>query len=245
MLFFFLLVLVGLAIAMPSLPWTFANMLQEALEESKEGQFIFMESSQTDLNRDIGLRALMGYPLLNPSRRRCSIYGCHMALKVVSQLLLVVGSQSGQKTLSGSTNGTDLSLCPPLPPTRVDIVTDSSYVYHHIHDSAKLLEWGSQPRMEDFVYAGDDDTWEANLDLIYPLAKAYYRLVEESISSNPLLANLTISFVFQPTNGDATASHVSTFSLKEKMETWAIEAAKRQYTRYFSQANVSAVASTS
>eukprot|EP00980_Cylindrotheca_fusiformis_P002077 scaffold463_cov92-Cylindrotheca_fusiformis.AAC.6 len=109
---------------------------------------------------------LLRYPYLRPSRNRCSLYVCRDALRFASELLLV-NRDSEFKESS----------------IHIDIFTDSNYAWELLNNSTNLLRWGSYERKDDFMYDGDAPEWTANVDILYPLSRTYYRLAKQDLIS--------------------------------------------------------------
>jgi hypothetical protein len=109
-------------------------------------------------------RILVGFPYLRPSRNRCELYACHEALKIVGNLL---------KQESSLENET----------VQVQICTDSDYAWNLLSNTSRLHAWGSVAE-NDFIYDGPGSSWRANPDLLHPISRTYYRLVEQIDSDN-------------------------------------------------------------
>ena len=107
---------------------------------------------------------LVGYPYLRPSRNRCSLYGCRDALR----LILVLLSREALRYPEIQRYNVE-----------IDIFTDSNYAWEMVRNSTTLEHWGSYNRSDDFVYDGNVPKWMANVDILYPLARTYYRLIHQ------------------------------------------------------------------
>mmetsp|Transcript_18027 Transcript_18027/g.20848 ORF Transcript_18027/g.20848 Transcript_18027/m.20848 type:complete len:180 (-) Transcript_18027:30-569(-) len=80
----------------------------------------------------------------------------------------------------------------------IEIYTDSSYAWNLLKNSTQLLNWGSHPTIEEFVYDGDYPIGFANRDLLYPLSKTIHGMVRNTIVTRDgtklCLGNIHISF---------------------------------------------------
>jgi hypothetical protein len=105
---------------------------------------------------------LLGYPYKRPTKSRCGLYVCRDALRFVCELLL----NNRDSEFKEST-------------MHIDIFTDSNYAWELLNNSTDLLRWGAYQRKDDFLFDGDTPEWKANIDILYPLSRTYYRLVEQ------------------------------------------------------------------
>ena len=106
-------------------------------------------------------RILIGFPYLRPSRNRCELYACHEALKMVGQLLKQESASLENETV------------------QVNIYTDSDYAWNLLSNTTRLHAWGSIENEKDFIYDGPGSSWRANPDLLHPISRTYYRLMEQ------------------------------------------------------------------
>jgi len=127
------------------------RQLQIAAESSTTA--VISEKEEPGSNFERGL-ILLQFPHLQPSRRRCDLCSCELALKIILNFL------------QESASSYDLSQFN----VRVEICSDSSYVYKIVKDRANLLRWGSYSSIDDFVY-GAGPTYLANPDILYPLSQ--------------------------------------------------------------------------
>lgn len=215
----------GMVVAMPSLSDGFAALLKEALKDLYATQLLGLEKCQLDDDQD-GLVAQIGYTNLEASRRRCSLSAVSVALRIVTQLYVLIGKASrGQRSQTASGEQS----CPPTP-THINIAMDSGYVYGLLKDTERLWEWGSALTQEEFVYTGEGSKWFANTDILFSLSRAYYKLVDpQGVISNLLQANITVNFVLD--TGQTTPTKASEF--RGKMDSWGKEAAKLFYERSY------------
>jgi len=116
-------------------------------------------------------RILIGFPYLRPSQNRCELYACHEAIKVVAQLLK---HEASVVSLQNET-------------VQVDVYTDSDYAWKLLHNTTRLHSWGATVNEKEFVYDGPGPVWRANPDLLHPLCRTYFRLVEQQDSDEALL----------------------------------------------------------
>jgi len=125
---------------------------------------------------------LSRYPYRRPSRNRCSLYVCREVLRIVMEILLF---QRSQDTATLTKNPTQASqpTASSLSNTTVhiDIFTDSTHVMDLLHNSTRLLEWGSFPTQDELFRHHNITTGQAwaNWDILYPLARTYWRLIRQ------------------------------------------------------------------
>lgn len=130
------------------------TLLRAASERCIPGALIPTEDRAADGS---GGLVLSTYPYTRPSRNRCTLFGCRSALRLIVELL------SSDPTLR------DYDV-------EVDIITDSNHVWELLHDSAALIRWGQYESSKEFVYDGPEPQWKVNSDILYPLARTYYRV---------------------------------------------------------------------
>jgi hypothetical protein len=155
---------------------------------------------------------LNGFPYLRPSRNRCELYACHDALKVILQLLK-------QEAVLNS-DAIKLKV-------QVDIYTNSDYAWKLLGNSSRIIVWGSYESEDAVNYGGPEPESYANLDLLYPLAKTYTRLVKHSSVAftaggavTPALAS-HIDIRFRHATSDGVADYASELAQKaRKAATW-------------------------
>jgi mTERF len=109
---------------------------------------------------------VLGYPYTRPSQRRCSLYVAREALRVAVELSI--------------TNPRDT-------PSDVVVVTDSHYVLDLLKNGTKVAEWGEAETAAAFQYDGPLQRFQANVDILYPLARTWFNLATR---------NCTVSFAF-------------------------------------------------
>ncbi|CAB9513790.1 mitochondrial transcription termination [Seminavis robusta] len=225
----------GIAVAIPGMlsVSSTAILLQQAIDDCSQGQLLRLKKNDGALSG-----ALLGYPLLLPSRRRCSLFACLVALRIVTRYVaLLTGAITKQQrnlgqpeTGSNATISTSARRPSSVPlPTHVDIVTDSTYAFGLLNDTARLLDWAMAPTQADFVYQGDEGSpsWWANKDIIWPLSRAYSRFVNFT-QSTAVGSNITVNFVLQ-TRGEKNL--VAAAAFRQQVDSWAKEAASVQYQR--------------
>jgi hypothetical protein len=98
---------------------------------------------------------ILGYPYTRPSQRRCSLYVVREALRVALELAKVMPSTYDE----------------------VVVVTDSHYVVDLLGNSSKVMEWGEAETATAFRYDGPLKRYQANLDILYPLARTCFHLM--------------------------------------------------------------------
>jgi hypothetical protein len=229
----------GIAIVMPGLAPSLARICEQAMEEGSQGQLLSLKQDKHDDGQL--LLALSGFPLLRPSRRRCSLFACLVALRVVSRFcrLILSNEQTAynnqpKPNANGPISHPGLSL-----PSQIDIVTDSSYAFGLLNDTDRLLEWANARTQLEFVYNGDESTAWANTDIIWPLSRAYYKVVSGNDDDPSDLgrdsSKMTVRFVLQAKHSNAGkeehANHVQTSAFRRQVDSWAKGAASVQYQR--------------
>jgi hypothetical protein len=112
-----------------------------------------------------GQTVLMPFSYTRPSAPRCHLYAACEALRVCREWV-----RRGQKNSI-------------LSSFELTLVTDSNYVVDMVSNTTKLLEWGYPNSQQTFVYASEGTSelpkvskQRANIDILYPLARAYYDL---------------------------------------------------------------------
>jgi hypothetical protein len=103
---------------------------------------------------------ILGYPYTRPSQRRCSLYVVREALRVAMELATVM----------------------PGAYDDVVVVTDSHYVVNLVGNSTRVVEWGEAQTATAFRYDGPLRRYQANLDVLYPLARTCFHLMSMNIS---------------------------------------------------------------
>lgn len=137
-------------------------------------------------------RILIGFPYLRPSRNRCELYACHEAIKVVASLL--------------KQESTEISLANES--VQVDVYTDSDYAWKLLQNTTQLANWGSIVDERDFCYDGPLPSERANPDLLHPLCRTYFRLVNQQDSDlSPLVLGEHVSVTFHHASGSMASLH--------------------------------------
>jgi mTERF len=116
---------------------------------------------------------IVGYPYTRPSRPRCSLYACREALRVAKEWLPLVST----------------------PNVNITIACESNYALNLLHNTTRLYEWGTAGSREEFCFIGPGALHKANPDILYPLARSYYALVEQVAESSGERKKVSISFV--------------------------------------------------
>ena len=132
------------------------ELLTTAIRDTIDTQ-VLPDLAGTDFDQGI---VLSFYPGTRPSRNRGGLWACSNALRVATELI------ASDPTLKEY----DVNL---------DIITDSGYIVQLLRDPEALLKWGSHSRRKDFVYDGPEPLWRVNVDLLYPLARTYYRMTHQ------------------------------------------------------------------
>jgi mTERF len=212
----------GMAIAMPALSGELSAALEHVLNEDFRPQLLGFKSCQVH-ESEKGLVALIGYTNLGPSRRRCGLYSCFIALRIVTQLYMFLDKRRRSQSL-------DEGSCPPMP-RYVDIITDSDYVYNLLKDKDQLWEWGSAQTLEEFKGNVRGSKKFANTDIVYTLSRAHHKLVDPNGGvASALNTSIAVSFCLS-NNGQTSQIEASQFC--EEMNRFGIESAKLFYERSF------------
>jgi mTERF len=109
---------------------------------------------------------VLGYPYTRPSQRRCSLYVAREALRAAAEFL---------------------NMNPEGAPSDVVVVTDSHYVLDLLRNGTQVVEWGKAETASAFQYDGPLERFQANVDILYPLARTWYNLAKR---------NCTVSLAF-------------------------------------------------
>jgi hypothetical protein len=107
-----------------------------------------------------GQTIILAYLYTRPSRPRCSLYACREALRAAAQWL-----DYQEEALE----------------MELTIETDSNYVLDLLQNTTQVLEWGSATTKDDFCYTGPNPLHQINRDILYPLARTYYHLVQQDL----------------------------------------------------------------
>ena len=102
---------------------------------------------------------VLGYPYTRPSRGRCSLYVVREALRVA------------REAAAASTT----------EPAEVVVVTDSPYVLDLLQNSSSILDWAVAGSAATIPYEGPLKKYQANPDILYPLAQTYLRLRKANV----------------------------------------------------------------
>jgi len=173
----------GLALYFPQVKLGGSNLTDKFKLSTKQSFGMIMpEEKEGGSNFHEGL-ILVGFPFLRPSRNRCDLYACHGAIKVVLQLLKQAAAEKDMENID----------------VEIEICSDSGYACNLLRDHNAVLRWGSAPTLEDFRFDGNYPQHLANRDLLYPLAKTMYRIVNSDIADKRgaklcLGRNITIAF---------------------------------------------------
>jgi hypothetical protein len=116
-----------------------------------------------------GQTIILAYLYTRPSRPRCSLYACREALRVAAQWL---DYQEEAKEMD------------------ITIETDSNYVLDLLQNTTQVLEWGKAATKDAFCYTGPAPLHQVNRDILYPLARTYYHLVQQDL---PLTRTSTVA----------------------------------------------------
>jgi hypothetical protein len=124
---------------------------------------------------------MIGYHYLRPSRRRCSLYAAFQALRIAREWLKHISA----------------------PTVVIYIASDSNYVVNLLTNTTQLFEWGRTEKRKDFMVYGQGNPNEVNPDILFPLSRLYFRLIEQDAVDLAFRKNVTVIF----TAADACESH--------------------------------------
>ena len=197
----------GLAMYLPQLR---GNLLQTAAENVFSNQLM---STPYGGSRFCHGLIVLGYIYIKPSRNRCGLYVCRDILRIIAQLLQLEAS------------------CPDLPNNviDIDIFTDSNYAWDLLKNNTSLLRWGSHTRQDEIIYDGEMDDWMSNTDILYPLSRTFYRVVNQEIlpvEDKSYAKEINIRFRHESEIGLADAVHGGLM-----LDVCAEQAAAWQYER--------------
>jgi hypothetical protein len=116
--------------------------------------------------------AILGYPFIRPSRPRCCLYVCREAIRVASQWLSSVETPSAD----------------------IEIMSDSSYVVELLRNTTQVLDWGSAETRSEFTYTGEGPSYRANPDILYPVARSLYHLMNQEVRPNGRKTKVVVRF---------------------------------------------------
>jgi hypothetical protein len=129
-----------------------------------------------------GQTIILAYLYTRPSRPRCSLYACREALRAAAQWL---DYQEEAKEME------------------ITIETDSNYVLDLLQNTTQVLEWGRAPTKDAFCYTGPAPLHQVNRDILYPLARTYYHLVEQDL---PVTRTATVATTKATSLSSSTAA---------------------------------------
>ena len=108
-------------------------------------------------------RILLGFPYQSPSRRRCELYACYEALRLILYLLRE----------EAHTNKDFRRL-----KYQFDIYAASNYASSVLANITRLEEWGSCQSVDEFSKMDNLPQQWVNKDLLYPVARTYWNMVK-------------------------------------------------------------------
>jgi hypothetical protein len=110
--------------------------------------------------QDESSKLIAVFPLVNPSTKRCELFACTRALRILEELLQIERN-----------NGSDEVLYD------IKVYTDSDYVWKMVKSKARLLEIGSSSSSQEMLTRYFYDVhYSVNLDILYPLVRSFSRL---------------------------------------------------------------------
>ena len=147
-----------------------------------------------------GKTMVIAYQYTRPSRPRCSLYACREALRAASQWLEY--QEEPHRTID------------------ITIETDSNYVLDLLRNTSQVLEWGKAKTKDDFVYTGPLPVYQVNQDILYPLARIFYHLVQQDqpalatpVNESPLVRGHNVTVCFVHSNRDLSNRQVGKVAL--------------------------------
>lgn len=144
---------------------------------------------------------LLGYPYNRPSKNRCALYACREALRLATEILHTNRADGASDELKGCK-------------IHVDVFTDSNYAWKIVKNHDDLKRWGEATSRADFVYDGSLPKHTVNTDILYPLSRTYFRLVEQDFL--PAAIN-------QMSNGETDTAAASSNNVTEAVSHKAVE----------------------
>ncbi|CAJ1963510.1 unnamed protein product [Cylindrotheca closterium] len=143
-----------------------AKLLRTAAERCFSN-LLMPSTTDTDVGTNYAdATMLLGYPYNRPSKNRCGLYACREALRLAIEVLQanqVEGSKDELKEFK----------------IHVDVFTDSNYAWEIVKNSDDLKRWGEAPTRGGFEYDGSVPKHRVNTDILYPLSRTYFRMVEQ------------------------------------------------------------------
>lgn len=187
-----------------------ARQLKIAAESSTTA--VISEKEEPGSNFDTGL-ILLKFPHLRASRHRCDLCACELALKIILNFL---------KESAASYDLSNFNV-------RVEICSDSFYVYKMVQNRDNLLRWGSYPSLENFVYEGSGPKSLANPDILYPLSQYVVDLTSCRSRNDDICIGKSVNVVFKHTS-EVCSGLVSELTTRQ-MNEYARQAAMWAYDR--------------
>lgn len=167
----------GSSIYIPQLQGSYggAKLLRAAAERCFSNLLMPSTTDNAEGTNYADATMLLGYPYNRPSKNRCGLYACREALRLAIEVILA-------NQVDGSKNEMKESKI------HVDVFTDSNYAWEIVKNNDDLKRWGMSPTRDGFVYDGSLPKHRVNTDILYPLSRTYFRLVEQDflpITANP------------------------------------------------------------
>ena len=109
--------------------------------------------------QDESSKLIAVFPLVNPSTRRCELFACTRALRILEELLRVERNDDSNVFYD------------------IKVYTDSDYVWKIVKSKARLLEIGSSSSSQEMLTRYFDEVnYSVNVDILYPLVRSFSRL---------------------------------------------------------------------
>ena len=109
--------------------------------------------------QDESSKLIAVFPLVNPSKKRCELFACTRALRIIEELLRVERNDDSNVFYG------------------IKVYTDSDYVWKIVKSKARLLEIGSSSSSQEMLTRYFDEVnYSVNVDILYPLVRSFSRL---------------------------------------------------------------------
>jgi hypothetical protein len=152
------------------------------------------------------------FPLVNPSAKRCELFACSRALRILEEFLKTKRNDKG--TLYD-----------------IKVYTDSDYAWKILKSKARLLEIGSCYTSQEMLLRLPSLGYSMNIDILHPLVRSFSRLngcIGPSESAHQAFDNAKVEFLHSM---DVIASQKGGLAFVSRLKRQAKVAAKWEYDR--------------
>ena len=132
-----------------------------------------------------GKTMMLGYNYIRPSRTRCGLYAIRDALRA-ARMWIEQQQRQRQQEETRIISEVTMSRIKPKQQRQakpqqyiLTIITDSNYCLDLLHNETQILEWGQAESKDDFKFSGPGQIHLANIDILYPLARTFFHLVND------------------------------------------------------------------